>query len=276
MAVRQEDVDHRVAVDAGAAAQRSDLVPKGDLDGMPRVVGVLHHLGDARLDDEERRRKMPVDRRDGLGGFEAPGPDDDLRRLVVVGERRPLAEELGVERRVEMHAFLSPRRLLEGGDRDAVERPRHHRAPERDDVSRRPVGESGADLAADAFDVPEVDPPAWGARRPHADERQVGLANRRGGALGDAQASRRHRVADQRGEPRLLDRGASLGELAPLHLGDVDPDNPVSVARKTRRRDAPDVPEAENRDVVRPFRLRHVAFSGKRVWKIVRFFSPES
>ncbi len=56
LAVQAEDVHHAMRIHAEGLAQRADLVGEADLQRMPGIVGVLHHLGGFELGAHQSRR----------------------------------------------------------------------------------------------------------------------------------------------------------------------------------------------------------------------------
>ena len=130
-----------------------------------------------------------------------------------------------------------------------MRRARQHGAPDDDDVIAGLVLQRIADLLADANQVAQIEAAVLAARRPDADEREIGFRDRLGGAGCRTQAAGFDGILQQLLEPRLDDgteAGIDGGNLFGIH---VDADHVMAVRGKVRGRHASDVAESEYADM---------------------------
>jgi hypothetical protein len=78
--------------------QAADLVGERDLKSVPRVVGILDHLGQLQLGPDQRCAGARRDRSDQVENSLIDGANDHLGWLVVVPDRGALAQELWIHR----------------------------------------------------------------------------------------------------------------------------------------------------------------------------------
>ncbi len=95
-----------MAVDVQPLADVADFVREAHLQGMPRVARVLDHLRhpDARAHERRVDRLVEGDRAARIGRVIVA--DERQRRLPEVLQRRPLAQEFGIDRDAESGAVL--------------------------------------------------------------------------------------------------------------------------------------------------------------------------
>jgi hypothetical protein len=130
-----------------------------------------------------------------------------------------------------------------------VRRAGQHGAAHDDDVIAVLGRERLADLLRDAFEVSQVEAAVLAARRADADQRDVGVAHRLGGARRRAQPAVGAVRLDQLVESVLDDRAASVVEARHLVGIHVDADDVVAVLGKTGGGYAADIPQTKNRHV---------------------------
>ena len=195
-------------------AEVADLVRERDLERVPRVARVLHHLGGADAGRHHRRLDLRVERLGRLGVGLIVVADQRQRRVAEVVDRRALAEELGVDRDAEAGAVLLARGPFERRNHDVVRRARQHGAADHHHVVVVLVRERLADLLGDPLEIGEVEAAVLAARSADADERQVGVAHRVGRAGRRAQPAVRRRCR----ESARRDRFSTIGLRPSLRL----------------------------------------------------------
>ena len=104
LGVLQEDVHYLMAIDTGHLADGADLIAKIHLDRVPEIVGVLRHLRDLDRGLNDRRGKMLEKRGDDVCGAIVVGTNNDLRRIVIIKDRRRLSEKFGIDAHAEFDA----------------------------------------------------------------------------------------------------------------------------------------------------------------------------
>ncbi|GJD94934.1 hypothetical protein OCOJLMKI_2141 [Methylobacterium iners] len=164
-------------VGADLLAEVGDLVDEGDLGGQEGVGRVLGELGRAPARHQDRRLvevERTVDLAHHLRLAGALGTDDDAIGPLEVGDRRALAQELGVRHHGDLglgpHLADDALDLVAGADRHG-RLGDHHRV----------AGERLPDLAGRGVDVGEVGKAVAAAgRRADRDEHGVGARDRLG------------------------------------------------------------------------------------------------
>ena len=121
--VRTEDVHRRDDHRSLRLAEVADLVGEADLEGVPDVVRVLHHLGRPDLRPNDRRIEKGIEGRDDALGARVRSPDHGLRRVEEIMDRGALAQELRVDAHPEVDPGLSRGALFERRDDHFVGRP---------------------------------------------------------------------------------------------------------------------------------------------------------
>ncbi len=71
-------------------AKIADFIGKPDLEGMPTIVNVLHHLRRLEIRPDQWRIKLFVERRQGIAAGLIRLPDDGLRRVAEILDGRTL------------------------------------------------------------------------------------------------------------------------------------------------------------------------------------------
>ena len=212
-----EDVHHLVAVDAEPLADVADLVGEADLQRVPGVARVLHHLGDADARADERRvdllrraRWSPLASAAWLWPTSVSGGWRKSRSA------RAFAQELRVHGDAEALAVL----LARAPARAPGSRPRAS-CPAAPCCARRRRGSRACRAARSpicsrhALEVGEVEAAVLAARRADAEQRDVARRAppprcRSSPAAGRLAAP----SANQLVEPRLDDRAAALVDAA--------------------------------------------------------------
>ena len=171
--VAAQDAHHLVAVDGGALADVTDLVGEAHLEGVPGVVGVLHRLGGGHVDDD----RLDADARHQRPELEdrvlVELAEDDGAGIVVVGDRRALAQELGIVGHAEVAPGDATGRPLQGRNHGLDHRAGQDRRTHDDVMALRLGGDGGADLLGDLQHVAGVEGAVQTARRADADDRQL-------------------------------------------------------------------------------------------------------
>ena len=234
--VAAEDVHHLVTVDAQALAHVPDLVREADLQGVPGVADVFHHLRHADAGADERCIDRPIK---GYG----PGrigrvvvTDDGQRRLAEVLERGAFAEELGVDGNAEPVAVLLSRRALESRNDNIVRGARQHRAADHDNVIGGLVAERRPNLFAHSRQLSEVEAPVAAAGSADTDERHAAVANRLCGVGRRSKAALGYCPGNQVDEPGLDNRASAAVDLCNLVGAHIDADHLMPVGSQRGRR----------------------------------------
>ena len=175
--VEPDPLEDRADVGARPLGQAGHLVGERDLEGEERVRPVLDQLGLLEGDPPERPAERPEhldqDRLRVAVRVRRP-PDHDARRMCEIGERRPLAQELGDREEARLVGDVAvAQQALRGPDR--------HRAADDDDRRRIEPG----DVGQDRLDGTDVGVPVVVDRRPDADEDDLGRRLR--GVIEDGQ-----------------------------------------------------------------------------------------
>src|SRR5581483_4911 len=237
-----------MAVDAEALAQVADLVREADLQRVPGVACVLHHLGDADARADQRRidRLVQRDRSARVGRMVVAHERE--RRLAEIFQGGAFAQEFRVDRDTEPFAVLLARRSLERRNHHLVRRARQHRAADDDDVIIRLGCEHLANLLADAFEIRQIEAAVAFARRPDAEQRHVGVVDRIRRIRRRAQPPFGDGPPEDVAESGFHDRSVPCvdrGDLIGIH---VDADDVMSVGGKRCRRNAAYISKTENRN----------------------------
>ena len=227
---------HDLRVDPERNAHASDLVGVGDLEGVKTVVDELRKLGLAIAHGEDRGVEVPVhflDRRRGLAVMRS---HDNLRRVEKVFDRSRFPQEFGIVDHID-DGHRVPQRRREDRKDESVDRARANGAAvnDRQLVLSTNRTRGAGDLPRHFGDVAHVVGAVWGARRPDADDRDLGRRHGIGRIGRAAQAPLRQRVGKHLVEPRLLDRRGSRHDPADLVFADVDAHHLVAFASEANR-----------------------------------------
>src|SRR5882672_7105630 len=168
--------------------------------------------------------------------------------MVVVVDRRALAQEFGVDADAEVATGTLSGCRFKRRKHDAFHGARQHRAAHHDDLVGVAARERGADLFAGAAHIGQIEAAVRVAGRADAYEHQI--RTRDGGiGIGDgSEMSGGHACGHQLLEAWLYDRALALVHETCLHVVGIDADDLMAVAREAPRRDDPDVPHPENRN----------------------------
>lgn len=144
------------AIDAHCLAEASDFVGKGDLGRMPGVIDVLDHLRRTQVCHNDRSVQRSVQLAYDTRRTLIRSADHRLRRMIVVADRRTLAQEFRVDAYAEILSGLSARGLLQYGNDGALHRTGQQRTADDHNSIAVTLGELLADLLHDATDVGQI------------------------------------------------------------------------------------------------------------------------
>ena len=85
-----------MAIDAERFADVSDLVRESYLERVPDVICILHHFRGFDVRANQRSVQVPIKASEEITSSSIRLADDGFRRIVVVVNRGPFAQELGV------------------------------------------------------------------------------------------------------------------------------------------------------------------------------------
>ena len=100
-------------------AQIADFVGESDLERVPTVVDVLHHLGGFQIGPDQRARRARVECRQHVAAGLVQFADHGLGRAMEILYRRTFAQELRIVANAEIDPGLLSGGLLQDRNHDA-------------------------------------------------------------------------------------------------------------------------------------------------------------
>jgi len=170
LGVQTEDVHQQVAVDATCAADRPDLIAKGNLDSVERVVGVLDQLRRTQVAVDHRGFNVGVDAGYKGARFAVEFTDHSAGRSPVVRNCGTFSKKLGV-----VGYGVATAAGLAGGElkrrnRHGLDGSRQHGASKDHHVERVLVTQRLADVITYSANKRKVEAAIVGTRCTNADE----------------------------------------------------------------------------------------------------------
>jgi hypothetical protein len=235
-------------IDAERVAKAGGFIGEGDLEGMEIVATVFHHLGRTDRGFDEATGQLAEQLAQALDRKGVIGTDDGKGRLVVIANRRAFAQKLRLEAEKKTLAVLLSRLRFDDRPQYVLDRTRHQRRAEDDDVRRALAGNCATHLLRQTQDCSLILAAVGRRRRTDANQGNLAVEHRalRIGGHCDAAAGggQGHQV-----DHALLDHRCLAGHNQ-VELGgvDIDADHLVAIARQTGQRHRTDVAQAEDAD----------------------------
>src|SRR5712692_2212413 len=167
LGIGSEDFDDSFRVHAEFFGQRAHFIRESYFHRVPGIADVLHHLrGTERsLEDSARRPRVEFAQQGAVGGI--GGADNCHRRFQEVSDGCAFSHEFGIYADPEIFPHALTAGFLKCRNDDGFRCSGQYGAPQHDQVKRVFFLESFADLAADRFDVPQIELAIAQAGRAH-------------------------------------------------------------------------------------------------------------
>ena len=176
--VPAQQVHHFERIGAQRLAQARGFVGERDLQRVEVVAAVLDRLRRAHRGHVEVAGQMSEQAPQHLRGVIAVGADDGERRMVVVADRRSLAQELRLEADVEVLAFALAGGFLHQRAQHALHRARHEGRAEHERMHVVDAGQRCAQFPRQPQHRRLILAAVGGRRRADADQRDLAAAQR--------------------------------------------------------------------------------------------------